>query len=413
MHCRHHVNQASINTSFLSTKTHIPLPPLPEQRRIVAEIETQFSRLDAGVAALERTRRALERYRASVLQAACAGRLVPTEAALAQAEGREYEPAGALIERILAERRARWEEQRWQYEIERAQKKAAQAERRAAGRPHHIRDLEPQDWQQRPPEEYAPYLPKGDRWKRKYDEPQPPSTDELPALPAGWVWATVGQLAAHEANAITDGPFGSKLKTSHYTETGPRVIRLQNIGDGKFKDEKAHISQEHFESLRKHEIFANDLLIAALGNSLPRACIIPEFVGPAIVKADCIRFKPHPEIGNFKYLNAALNSELLTRIAASIVHGVGRPRLNQQEVKSLPIPLPPLSEQHRIVEEVERRLSVVEALEAAVGANLRRAERLRQAILKRAFEGRLAPQDPADEPAAALLQRIRNDRNDD
>jgi type I restriction enzyme S subunit len=72
--------------------------------------------------------------------------------------------------------------------------------------------------------------------------------------------------------------------------------------------------------------------------------------------------------------------------------------------------LPPLAEQHRIVAEVERRLSVIEELDATVKANLKRAERLRQSILKRAFEGRLAPQDPADEPASVLLERIRSEK---
>ena len=89
----------------------IPLAPLPEQRRIVAEIETQFTRLDASVAALRRARANLKHYRSSVLKAACEGRLVPTEAELACSEGRDYEPAGVLLERILAERRARWESQ--------------------------------------------------------------------------------------------------------------------------------------------------------------------------------------------------------------------------------------------------------------------------------------------------------------
>ena len=89
-------------------ETPIPLPPLAEQRRIVAEIETQFTRLDASVAALRRARANLKRYRASVLKDACEGRLVATEAELARSEGREYEPAGVLLERILEERRARW-----------------------------------------------------------------------------------------------------------------------------------------------------------------------------------------------------------------------------------------------------------------------------------------------------------------
>ena len=116
------------------------LPPLAEQRRIVAEIETQFTRLDASVAALRRAQANLKRYRASVLKDACEGRLVPTEAELASSEGREYEPADVLLERILAERRARWESQ--------------------------------------------------EKRRGKYKEPSAPDTSTLPELPEGWVWAT-------------------------------------------------------------------------------------------------------------------------------------------------------------------------------------------------------------------------------
>ena len=74
------------------------------------------------------------------------------------------------------------------------------------------------------------------------------------------------------------------------------------------------------------------------------------------------------------------------------------------------MPVPPLAEQHRIVAEVERRLSVIEQTEAAVEANLARADRLRQSILKQAFSGQLVPQDPNDEPASVLLERIRAER---
>ena len=82
----------------------LPLPPLPEQHRIVAEIEKHFTRLDASVAALKRGEANLKRYRASVLKSACEGTLVLTEAELARAEGRDYEPADVLLQRILAER---------------------------------------------------------------------------------------------------------------------------------------------------------------------------------------------------------------------------------------------------------------------------------------------------------------------
>ena len=119
-----------------------PLPPLAEQRRIVAEIEKQFTRIDASVDALKRAQANLKRYRASVLKDACEGRLVPTEAELARAEGRDYEHADELLERILAERRARWE---------------SQAKR-----------------------------------GRKYKELVAPDTSDLPELPEGWAWGNIG-----------------------------------------------------------------------------------------------------------------------------------------------------------------------------------------------------------------------------
>ena len=354
----------SLNLQSLDRSTAIPglnrddlyaqrisLPPLPEQRRIVAEIEKQFTRLDAGVAALKRVQANLKRYRGRCSRpCARAG----------------WHPRIPPTNRQIACWRASWPS-------------GARSGRRSI--------------------------------RKKYVEPAVPETDGLPELPVGWCWATVQQLAADEPNSITDGPFGSNLKTEHYTSTGPRVIRLQNIGDGEFHDEQAHISQQHFERLRRHEVFANDLVIAGLGETLPRACIIPSFVGPAIVKADCIRFKPHEELADVRYLNAALNSEVLKKVAARIVHGVGRPRMNQQEIRSLSVPLPPLVEQHRIAAEVERRLSVVVELEATVAVNLARAGRLRQAVLKRAFEGRLVAQGASDEPTGVLLARIQTARD--
>ena len=348
--------------------SRFPIAPLPEQCRIVAKIEELFSELDAGVAALVRVRANLKRYRAAVLKAAVEGRLTEEW----RARNPETEPASDLLERILAERRATWEQD-----------------------------------QLRKFKEAGKTPSKG--WKDRYEPPM--ALDEEwtpPSLPPEWIWCTVAQAAGFDDHSITDGPFGSNLKTEHYTGFGPRVIRLQNIGDGVFVDEYAHISESHYEMLARHRLASGDIVIAMMGEWLPRACPIPDAALPAIVKADCARFACNPSLGLTAYFSIALNAKPTRDLASRRIKGVGRPRLNLTSVRSIAIPLPPPAEQIEIVAEVERRLSVADAAEKEVEHALQRAARLRQAILKRAFEGRLVPQDPNDEPANALLERVRS-----
>jgi type I restriction enzyme, S subunit len=164
------------------------------------------------VSTLNRLQNTLDRYQASLLKAACTGQLLPQDA--------NDEPADRLLQRILAERRQRWLEVEWQNQVERAQKKAAQAQRKAVGRPHNLRDLDPADWQTIPEAEYAPYLPQNDKWQKKYKEPAAVETADLPDLPPGWVWATPEQLAATEAYSLAIGPFGSNLRVVDYRDRG-------------------------------------------------------------------------------------------------------------------------------------------------------------------------------------------------
>lgn len=368
--------QMRVPTAFIDNHP-FPLAPQNEQKRIATKLDELFSQLDSALEALQAARARVKAYRMTSLTAAISGVLSASWREESRAANETPEDAQGLLACILGEHRTHWEE-------EQRAKHAAKTKSQKK-------------------------LLDDESWKTKYPTPAAPDTRTLPDLPNGWCWATIEQLAAPEANAITDGPFGSNLKSEHYTITGPRVIRLQNIGDGIFRDEYAHISSEHFERLHRHEIFAGNLVIAALGERPPRSCIVPEAVGRAVVKADCIKFKTSPHI-SAKYVNFVLNAETTRERATKLLHGVGRPRLNLGEIKSIAIPLPPRAEQEYIVAEVEERLTVAAQGEAALDANEKRVKALRQSILKRAFTGELVPPNPDDEPAGVLLECIRNAR---
>ncbi len=201
-------------------------------------------------------------------------------------------------------------------------------------------------------------------------------------LPDTWKWVTLDDLKSHEAGSITDGPFGSNLTSAHYSSDGARVVRLQNIGDGVFKDAEAFIPLPHFAALRKHAVEPGDLLVASLGESLPRACLAPPGLGPAIVKADCIRVRLSPDVEP-RWVLYALQVPATRAWAADQLHGVGRPRLGLKVIRAIPVPLPPLEEQRRIVDLLEDHLSRVDAGTVLIKASADRLLQLRLGRLRR------------------------------
>jgi type I restriction enzyme S subunit len=233
-------------------------------------------------------------------------------------------------------------------------------------------------------------------------------------LPSGWVWANLSVLSACARGSIVDGPFGSKLKTSHYVSAGIRVIRLGNIGVGRFlNSDEAYISHQHAESLSRHQALPGDLLIAALAEPVGRCCEVPEIDDRYIVKADCVRFRPHPQV-NPQFIMHWLNSPDGRRNSEVASHGIGRLRINKAEIEELRVPLPPFNEQRRIVARIEeltgRSRRAREALEAVPPL----LDKLRQSVLAAAFSGRLTADwranNPDVEPAHVLLERIKNER---
>jgi type I restriction enzyme S subunit len=200
--------------------------------------------------------------------------------------------------------------------------------------------------------------------------------------PKGWAVKSVGELASK----FSDGPFGSNLKTSHYTEVGIRVIRLQNIGIGEFLDkDKAYISSEHFAKLKKHECHPGDVLIGTLGDPNLRACIQPDWLPLALNKADCVQLRANQEIAHPIYICALLNQPAVERMAQEFILGQTRLRISMGRLRMLKVPLPPLTLQR----EFARRVETIEKLKAAHCASLSELDALFASLQHRAFRGEL------------------------
>ena len=332
----------------------IPLIPLNEQRRIVAKIEELFSDLDAGVAQLKQVQQQLKRYRQSVLKAAVEGKLT---AAWRAQHGHEVEPAEQLLARILEERRAKWEaEQLAKYE--------------AKGK--------------KPP--------KG--WQDKYKEPEPPDTSDLPELPTGWVWATVEQIG------FTD--VGFAFKSKEFVETGMRLLRGANIEPGGLKwDDIRYWDLDKLESYENLLVEEGDIILAMdrplISSGLKIARAAKEDV-PCLLVQRVARFRLMlKQIDDFVYMVMQTNRFVEHLLAGQT--GTQLPHISASGINSFVMPIPSIDEMMIIQNELKRMMSIIDFLETSVPDEMRRAERLRQGILKKAFEGGLVEQDSGDTSA--------------
>ena len=318
-------------------KISVPLPPLPEQQRIVAKIEELFTQLDAGVAALEKAKAQLRRYRQAVLKAAVEGELTRE---WREAHREEIEPASGLLERILEERQAKWEAEH-------------------------------------PGKRYKPSIP--------------PDTEHSPELPDSWVWTTLAGVA--------EIVLGQSPPSSTYNEDGIGLPFYQ----GKAEFGSTYPTPRKWCTAPKKIAEKGDVLISV------RAPVGPTNICP---EESCIG-RGLAAIRGLEGIQPLFILYLM-RSFENVLAGKGTgttfKAITGNQLRGFVIPLPSLAEQHRIVAEVEQRLSVADEMEKAVEQSLKRAERLRQSILKRAFEGKLAPQDPSDEPASVLLERIRAEK---
>ena len=315
----------SVTVKHLSSKTigEIPLPymDLEGQEMLADFLDGKFAKLEESVEALNRVVKNLQTYRASVLKAACEGRLVPTEAELARQEGRDYETGSQLLNRSLETRRKSW------------------------------------------------------NGKGKYKEAISPEETDSITVPEGWSVATADQLTS----IITDG----EHITPRRSESGNLLLSARNVQDGKLSLKNVdYVPDDEFERIQKRLVVqAGDVLLSCSG-SVGRSTVVPPNIAFTLVRSVAV-LKPLFDMGPI--LSYMLRSPQLKAQIIKAQTQTAQANIFQGSIKKLSFPLPPLAEQIRIVAEVERRLSVIDQLETTVTANLQRASRLRQSILQTAF----------------------------
>lgn len=323
----------------------VPIAPHKDQLRIVAKIEELFSDLDAGVAALERAKANLKRYRATVLKAAVEGKLTERW----RKDNPCTEPASELLQRILTERRCKWEDDQL-------------AKYKAKG--------------QIPPK----------NWKSKYKEPVEPDTTSLSELPDAWCWATVDQVSDVQGG-IQKQP---KRRPAKYAFP---YLRVANVHRDRLDLSEVHTIELFDGELERLRLKGGDLLIVEGNGSkteIGRSAIWDGSIPDCVHQNHIIRVRFAVDCP--QYLNAYWNSPNgNVRIMNMAASTSGLYTLSVAKVRSLPLPLPPRDEQRGIVAALDETLTQIDAAEIAIDHGLRRGQRLRQSILKRAFEGNLTP----------------------
>lgn len=369
--CAINANTPSITVKHLSSRTigeiELPLPPRAEQTRIVAKLEELLSDLDAGVAELKAAQAKLQQYRQSLLKAAVEGALTQ---AWREANPTPEETGADLLARILRERRARWEFQQL-------------AKFEAQGK--------------------AP--PKA--WQAKYPEPVQPELDGLPALPATWIWASLDMLGDIASGVAK----GTKRDEATPVREVP-YLRVANVQRGflDLSEVKTILATERDIAALKLQV--GDVLFNEGGDrdKLGRGWVWREEVPECIHQNHVFRMRPFIAQINSEFVSHHGNTFGKQWFQSAGKQTTNLASINMGMLRAFPVPVPPVEEQHAIVTQLVSQLERLAQQEAAVETAMQQSAAQRQNLLRAAFAGELVPQDPADEPATLLLERIRAER---
>ena len=337
----------------------IPLPPLNEQRRIVAKLDSLQERSRRARDSLDAVPALLDKLRQSILAAAFRGDLTRDF----REKHKDLEPASKLLQRIRTERRKKWEE-------------AELAKLTAKGKP-----------------------PTDDKWKSKYKEPDPVDTTGLPKLPDGWCWASASELAD-----VVDPQPSHRTPPEH--EGGIPYVGMGDVrNDGVLDLSNARkVSLEVlWEHRERYTIEPGDFIFGKIG-TLGAPCRLTAPFDYAL-SANVVLVQPRSQSVNPEWMYLFMLSPQVDALLHEQSRATSQPAFGIKKLRELPVPIPPVLEQ----EEASRQLS--EALAHVLGTRRIAREQsaklveLDRAILAKAFRGELVPQDPRDEPADVMLAR--------
>lgn len=225
-------------------------------------------------------------------------------------------------------------------------------------------------------------------------------------LKSAFLKVTAWEKLSNICLVIKVGPFGTMLHEADYISNGIPLVNPSQIKNSKIlpKQDKC-ISPQKAEELKEYRLMQGDIVLGRRGE-MGRCATVDEMEVGWLCGTGSILIRLKKQM-NALFYNFFLASPLNVRYLEDNATGTTMKNLNEKIVANIPVPVPTLAEQERIVAEIESRFERADALEAAVDRALNDAEKLKQAVLKKAFSGELVHQNPDDEPASVLLARIR------